>query len=30
MPKSEFDDEFLRLVEEFNASAGAVERRSKI
>jgi len=30
MPKSEFDDEFLRLVEEFNTSAGAVERRSRI
>ena len=30
MSKSEFDDEFLRLVEEFNTSAGAVERRSKI
>jgi ubiquinone/menaquinone biosynthesis C-methylase UbiE len=30
MSKSEFDDEFLRLVEEFNASAGAVERRSRI
>ena len=30
MSKSEFDDEFLRLVEEFNTSAGAIERRSKI
>ena len=30
MAKSEFDDEFLRLVEEFNTSAGAVERRSRI
>jgi arsenite methyltransferase len=30
MSKSEFDDEFLRLVEEFNTSAGAVERRSRI
>jgi len=30
MSKSEFDDDFLRLVEEFNTSPGAVERRSKI
>ncbi len=30
MSKSEFDDEFLRLVEEFNSSAGAIERRSRI
>jgi SAM-dependent methyltransferase len=30
MAKSEFDDDFLRLVEEFNTSAGAVERRSRI
>jgi arsenite methyltransferase len=30
MSKSEFDDDFLRLVEEFNTSAGAVERRSRI
>ena len=30
MSKSEFDDEFLRLVEEFNTSAGAIERRFKI
>jgi arsenite methyltransferase len=30
MSKSEFDHEFLRLVEEFNTSAGAVERRSRI
>ena len=30
MSKSEFDGEFLRLVEEFNTSAGAVERRSRI
>lgn len=30
MAKSEFDDEFLQLVEEFNTSAGAVERRSRI
>lgn len=30
MSKSEFDNEFLRLVEEFNTSAGAVERRSRI
>jgi arsenite methyltransferase len=30
MSKLEFDDELLRLVEEFNTSAGAVERRSRI
>jgi SAM-dependent methyltransferase len=30
MAKSEFDDDFLRLVEEFNTSAGAIERRSRI
>ena len=30
MAKSEFDDDFLRLVEKFNTSAGAVERRSRI
>ena len=30
MPKLEFDDELLRLVEEFNASAGAIKRRSRI
>ena len=30
MPKSELDDKFLRLVEEFNTSSGAVERRSRI
>jgi ubiquinone/menaquinone biosynthesis C-methylase UbiE len=30
MAKSEFDAEFLRLVEEFNTSAGAIERRSRI
>jgi arsenite methyltransferase len=30
MSKSEFDGEFLRLVEEFNSPAGAVERRSRV
>ena len=30
MAKLEFDDEGSRLVEEFNASAGAVERRARI
>ena len=30
MAKFEFDDEGSRLVEEFNASAGAVKRRTKI
>ena len=30
MTKLEFDDEFSRLMEEFNVSAGAVERRARI
>jgi SAM-dependent methyltransferase len=30
MAKLEFDDEGFRLVEEFNASAGAIERRARI
>lgn len=30
MTKLEFDDEFSRLMEEFNISAGAVERRARI
>jgi len=30
MAKLEFDDEFSQLMEEFNVSAGAVERRSRI
>ena len=30
MAKLEFDDEFSRLMEEFNVSEGAVERRVRI
>jgi ubiquinone/menaquinone biosynthesis C-methylase UbiE len=30
MTKLEFDDEFSRLMEEFNVSPGAVERRARI
>ncbi len=30
MTKLEFDDEFSQLMEEFNSSAGAVERRARI